>query len=81
MFTLEQLVSFGQYLLSDERIERVQKERENQKDEKLDKVHTNDILFWAKEWELMSSYDILRLMSDVDRYKAIRHKEIRLIQS
>lgn len=66
MFTLEQLVSFGQYLLSDERIARVQEERANEKDEMLDKVHKSDLERWATK-HLETIHDTLDLLKEIER--------------
>ena len=48
MYTLEDLMSFGTYLLSDERIERRQEitEKYNLQDEQLGKCHYDDVNQW-----------------------------------
>ena len=54
MFTLEQLVSFGEYLLSDERIARVQEERAEHEFEHLGLVHPNDVSTWLKKQNIVN---------------------------
>lgn len=51
MYTLEDLMSFGAYLLSDERIERRQEitEKYELQDEQLGKCHYDDVDQWLQK--------------------------------